>query len=365
MIRLVRRKTRQIRIGNVAVGGGLDGSEPAPVSIQTMAKADPLDVDTIVQQLSAAKEAGCDIARVAVPDFSAIRTIATIRERSGLPIVADVHFDHRLAVEAAQAGADGLRVNPGNLGGPSALKAVVEAAGRAQIPIRVGVNAGSLPKTGGQPTRATAEVLVRTAQEMIAPIEAIGFSEIKVSLKAFDVGLTVEANGLFASQSDLPLHLGVTEAGPPLAGAVRSTAALSLLLAGQIGDTVRISLTAPPVDEVRAARFLLRALGLRRGPVVVACPTCGRSGADLAPVAERIEGLVESLDLDVVVAVMGCEVNGPGEARAADLGVAFGPAGEGLLFESGQIVGKHANQDLERVLVERLERKKEEDRHGQ
>jgi (E)-4-hydroxy-3-methylbut-2-enyl-diphosphate synthase len=355
----VRRRTRQIQIGPVAVGGD------APVSIQTMAKADPADLDTIVAQLVAARRAGCDIARIAVPDQRACQTIVEIKERSGLPIVADIHFDYRLAVMAAREGADALRINPGNLGGPDALAAVVEAAGEAEIPIRVGVNAGSLPKSGGLPADQTADNMVTAAVESVDAVREMGFENIKVSLKAFDVQTMVEANRRFARRLDYPLHLGVTEAGPPLSGAVRSAAALSLLLSEGIGDTVRVSLSAEPLLEVRAARHLLRALGLRRGGVVVSCPTCGRTGADVATLAERVSDSIEQMDLDLTVAIMGCEVNGPGEARAADLGVAFGPRGEGLLFEHGRVMGKHPNPRLEDALMDRLSELGKEIEHGE
>ncbi len=345
----VRRTTRQIRLGKVLVGGD------APVSIQTMAKAAPHDIDTIVGQFLRAKRAGCDIGRIAVPDMDAVKSLPLIRERCGLPVVADVHFDYRLAVAAAEAGADGLRVNPGNLGGRAALLAVVEAAGQAQIPIRVGVNAGSLPKVRGMPAEPTADAMVDAALAMVAEVRETGFQDLKVSLKAFDVRTTVAANRRFSAQCDLPLHLGVTEAGPPLPGAVRSAVALGILLNEGIGDTVRISLSGEPVLEIRAARSLLRSLGLRPGGVVVSCPTCGRTNADVVSLAERMEEVLEELDLNLTVAVMGCEVNGPGEARQADMGVAFGPRGEGLLFAAGKVVAKHANAELEQALMARLQ----------
>jgi (E)-4-hydroxy-3-methylbut-2-enyl-diphosphate synthase len=358
MIRRMRMPTRQIQVGGVKVGGG------APISIQTMAKADPADIEKIIEQLREAKEAGCDIARIAVPNLAAAQSIPKIKEGTGLPIVADIHFDAGLAVEAAKCGADGLRINPGNIGGEKALRAVVEAAGKAGIPLRVGVNGGSMPKQEGEPIQATAESMVRAALDKVAPIEAMGFHALKVSLKAFDVATTVEANRLFTRQSDLPLHLGVTEAGPPLAGAVRSVAALAPLLSEGIGDTLRISLTASPVLEVRAARFLLLALRLREGGVVVSCPTCGRTGVDLVPVAERVEKQLLSSKLDLVVAVMGCEVNGPGEARAADVGIAYGPKGEGLLFEQGKISCRLSNEALEGALCERLLQRSHGKGHG-
>jgi (E)-4-hydroxy-3-methylbut-2-enyl-diphosphate synthase len=360
MISVVRRKTRQIHVGMVAVGGGVAGTQPAAVSIQTMAKADPQDVPAIVDQLREAENSGCDIARVAVPDMDAVGALERIKARIGMPLVADIHFDHRLAVASARAGADALRINPGNIGGPEALEAVVAAALEAGIPLRIGVNSGSLPKTRGKPARPTAEAMVATAMAAVDSIRSLGPVDFKVSLKASDVATTMQANRLFAARSDVPLHIGVTEAGPPLSGAVRSVTALAPLLSEGIGDTVRISLTAPPALEVRVARILLVALGLRSGGVVVSCPTCGRVNADLVPVAERVEGLLDALGLDISVAVMGCEVNGPGEAREADLGIAFGPRGEGLLFESGRVQGRHPNRELESVLVARLKERAKE-----
>lgn len=339
------RVTRSLQVGAVQVGGG------APISIQTMAKADPRDVDAIVAQLRQARAAGCDIGRVAVPDLAAARSLPRIRAESGLPIVADVHFDFRLALEAAHQGADGLRVNPGNLGGPDRLAAVVAAAAERGIPIRVGVNAGSMPRVDGRAIAATAEAMADTALRWVADIERLGHRAVKVSMKSFHLAVLDEANRRLAAQSDVPLHLGVTEAGPPLAGAVRSAAGLAPLLRDGIGETIRVSLSAPPALEVRAARALLVALGLRAGPQVVSCPTCGRASADVAAAAERIEARLDSLGLPLTVAVMGCEVNGPGEARAADCGIAFGAGGLGLLFVAGQARGGPLpNQELEQAL---------------
>lgn len=352
------QRTRQIRVGPVPVGGG------APVAIQTMAKALPHEVDRMVAQLAEARAAGCHIARIAVPDRAALDGLAAVRAGSGLPIVADIHFDHRLAVAAARAGADGLRINPGNLGGPDALRAVVEAAGEAAIPIRIGVNAGSLPKRAGRRTPPSAAAMVDTALGWVDQVERLGFTALKVSLKAFDVPMTVAAYRDFAARSDVPLHLGVTEAGPPLAGAVRSSAALAQLLAAGVGDTLRISLSAPPATEVRVARTLLGALGLAPAPAVVSCPTCGRTRVDLCPVAERVERRLEQLGLVRTVAVMGCEVNGPGEARAADLGIAYGRGARGALFEAGRVVARLPNQELEAALVERLAALAAEERDG-
>jgi (E)-4-hydroxy-3-methylbut-2-enyl-diphosphate synthase len=353
------RSTRAIRVGSVQVGGG------APVSIQCMAKADPADVETIIAQLREARAAGCDIGRVAVPDLEAARTLPRLRAEGGLPLVADVHFDHRLAVEAARQGADGLRINPGNLGGKEALRAVVEAAGERGIPIRVGVNSGSMPRDGGRAIAASAVHMVEVALAWVAELEALGHRQVKVSMKSFHLDELDRANRRFAVLSDVPLHLGVTEAGPPLAGSVRSAAGLAPLLRDGIGETVRVSLSAPPALEVRAARLLLQALGLRRGPQVVSCPTCGRTRAELVPVAERVEAFLEGLALPLTVAVMGCEVNGPGEARAADCGLAFGSGGKGLLFAGGEVLGPpRPNEELEEALRAYLEARARAGREG-
>jgi (E)-4-hydroxy-3-methylbut-2-enyl-diphosphate synthase len=344
----MERKTKQIRIGRIMVGGG------APVSIQTMAKAHPTDVSTIISQLKEAKVAGCQIARIAVPNSQAAESIPKIRERTGLPIVADVHFDYRLAIQAAKYGADALRVNPGTLGGKKALRLVVQTASDAHIPIRIGINTGSLPKKRKHLRQTIAQQMVDAAYNMVDEIQGLGFENIKVSLKSFDIPTLVSANRLFAKSSDLPLHLGVTEAGPVLAGSIRSAAGLSLLLSEGIGDTIRISLAASPTVEVRAARYLLQALGLRKGWQVVACPTCGRTNVDLIPVCERVERLLDEIKVDLTVAVMGCEVNGPGEARAADVGIAFGSKGIGLLFIRKTPPIKYPNDELEQALYDYL-----------
>jgi (E)-4-hydroxy-3-methylbut-2-enyl-diphosphate synthase len=321
-----------------------------------MAKASPQDVGEIVAQLKAARQAGCGIARVAVPDLRAAERIEEISEGCGLPIVADVHFDHRLAVAAARHGAAGLRINPGNFNGKKALSEVVAAAGKAGISIRVGVNAGSLPACRQAKNQKDAALgMVDAALVMVDDIEHLGFFDLKVSLKASDAVCTQMACRSFAGQSDLPIHLGLTEAGPVLPGAIRSSLALGPLLEEGIGDTLRLSFTSQPVVEVRAAKMLLQALGLANGAVLVACPTCGRTSSDLCAVAERIQHRLDGCSLKLKVAVMGCEVNGPGEAKTADLGIAFGPKGQGALFVKGLIVEVLPNLDLEDALLERLE----------
>src|ERR1035437_1694273 len=335
-----RRPTRALRVGGVTVGGG------APVSVQTMTKTDTRDVAATVAQIREVAAAGCDIVRLAVPDEAAARALGAIRRESPLPLIADIHFDHRLALIALEGGVDGLRLNPGNIGGGERVREVVRAAAGRHVPIRIGVNAGSLEKPllarhGG----ATAEALVESALGHVALLEAAGHHEIKISVKASDVGRTVAAYRLLAQRTDYPLHLGVTEAGTLLSGAVRSSVALGILLAEGIGDTLRISLTEHPLREVKAGLELLRALGLRPpGPSVISCPTCGRIELDVITLAHRVEEKLDKLARNYsnarppadwpVVAIMGCMVNGPGEAREADIAIAGGK-GKAALYVGG------------------------------
>ena len=337
MTDISRRPARTIHVGSVPVGGS------APVSVQTMTKTDTRDVAATVSQLRGIEAAGCDIARVAVVDAEAARAIRSIRAEVDVPLVADIHFDHKLALLAIESGADGLRINPGNIGGEARLAEVVRAAKDAGIPIRVGVNSGSLDKDvlsryGGP----SAEALVESARKHAGAIEDSGYDQIKISVKASDVRKTVSAYRLLAAETDYPLHVGVTEAGTFLAGTVRSSVAIGLLLSEGIGDTIRVSLTDTPVREVRVGLELLRSLGLREpGPNVISCPTCGRVEVDVAAVAEAVEAGLEDLYRGLppgprpVVAVMGCMVNGPGEAREADIAVAGGK-GKFALYVNGR-----------------------------
>lgn len=330
-----RRATRRIQVGPLPVGGG------AAVSVQTMTKTDTRDAAATLAQIRAVAAAGCDLVRVAVPDETAARALAAIRKDSPIPVVADIHFRHTLALMALEAGVDGLRINPGNIGGAARVREVVAAARDRKVPIRIGVNGGSLEKEllarfGGP----TPEALVESALGHVRLLEEADYREIKVSVKASDVSRTVAAYRLLAARCDYPLHLGVTEAGTFLAGTVRSSAALGILLAEGIGDTIRVSLTDSPLQEVRVGLELLRSLGLRPpGPSVTACPTCGRTRIDVVGIAQRLEA-----ELDVYcreqpgpypkVAVMGCVVNGPGEAREADIAVAGGD-GQGVIYVRG------------------------------
>jgi (E)-4-hydroxy-3-methylbut-2-enyl-diphosphate synthase len=336
-----------VKVGGVAIGGG------APVSVQSMTTTDTADVAATLAQIGALAEAGADIVRVAVPGAEAADALPAIVRGTPIPLVADIHFDYRLALRALDAGIHAIRLNPGNIGARERVREVVKAARERRVPIRIGVNAGSLEQDivdrHGWPT---AEGMVESAERHIRFLEDEGYQEIKVSLKAHDVAMTVAANRLFSKKFDYPLHLGVTEAGTLLAGTVKSAAGLGILLADGIGDTIRISLTADPVEEVRVARLLLKSLGLKfGGATLTSCPTCGRCSVAMIPIAERVEQRLSTVKGEVSVAVMGCEVNGPGEAAAADVGVAYGHGGVGLLFKAGQIVKRMKAEELEGALV--------------
>jgi len=354
-----RHKTCQIKVGDVAIGGD------APVVVQSMTNTDTRDVVATVAQIQRLEAAGCEIIRVAVLDRDAALAIRAIRDQITIPLIADIHFDSRLAVAAMEHGAQGIRINPGNIGGDEKLARVVAAAKTHGVPIRVGVNSGSVEKDilarHGHPTPAA---LVESGLRNIRRLEELGFYEIKVSLKSSDVLTTVESYRLLAGQCEYPLHLGVTEAGGLIAGTVKSSVALGLLLAEGIGDTLRISLTRDPVEEIRVAYELLRALRIReRGPELISCPTCGRCQVDLFSLAEKIEQHVQNIEVPLKVAVMGCVVNGPGEAKEADLGVAGGH-GVGIIFKKGKLYKKVAEAELLETFLAELDRMVEEKRRG-
>ena len=327
--------TRQICVGGVKIGGG------APVSIQSMTNTPTHDVEATLAQIQALTAAGCEIVRLAVPDMAAARAIGAIKAGSSVPLVADIHFDYRLALEAVRQGIDKVRINPGNIGAPERVKAVAEACMDRSIPIRIGVNGGSLEKRlleqyGGP----TPEALVESGLRQAQMLEQFGFHDLCISLKSSSVSTTMKAYRLMSERCDYPLHLGVTEAGTPELGVIKSAAGIGGLLALGIGDTFRVTLTADPVEEIFAAKKILKAVGLRReGPELIACPTCGRTKIDLIPMARRVEDLLRQVDKPITVAVMGCVVNGPGEARHADVGIAGGQ-GEGVLFQKGQVVAR-------------------------
>lgn len=358
----VRKLTRRVMIGDVPVGGG------APISVQSMTNTDTMDVGATLQQIRRLSEAGCEIVRVAVPAVKAGQSMAASRNslerlvsESPIPIIADVHFDHSLALMALEAGVPGLRINPGNIGGEAKVRAVAEAAGERGVAIRVGVNAGSLEKEilsrYGHPT---AEALVESAVKEISLLENHGFYDIKVSVKSSSVPLTLDAYRLLSDRVEYPLHVGVSEAGPPWMGTIKSAVGIGTLLAEGIGDTIRVSLAGDPVQEVRAGRAILRALELAKsGPDIVACPTCARTKIDVAGIAAELERLLRDTKIPLRIAVMGCSVNGPGEAREADLGVAGGKT-RGLLFREGKRIGWYAKEDLLKVLMAEVEKMTEE-----
>jgi len=342
-----RRKSRQIHLGSVAIGGG------APITVQSMATVDTRNFEACISQLRELQAAGCDIVRVAVPDAEAAANLGALQRGLNIPLVADIHFDFRLALAALEQGVQGVRLNPCNIGGPERVREVARLALERKVPIRVGVNAGSLEKRLlAKYGHATPEAMVESARFEVGLLEDEGFTDIKISLKASDVPTAVRAYRLAAEAFDYPLHLGITEAGTALSGSVKSAAGLAILLAEGIGDTLRVSLAADPVEEVKVGIGILKSLGLRQGGLTfVACPTCGRCSVDMIPVAERVEKRLQILSGDVHVAVMGCEVNGPGEAREADVGIAYGHGGVGLLFKKGKVVKRLPVAELEGALV--------------
>ncbi len=342
--------TKQIKVGAVAVGGG------APVSVQSMCTTPTEDAQATLEQIRRLAAAGCEIVRVAVPTQEAARAISAIKERSPVPVVADIHFDHRLALEAVARGADAVRINPGNIGTEENVRAVVRACSLHNIPIRVGVNGGSLEKPLLEKYGLTAEAMCISAMNKVRLLESMDFDDICVSLKASDVALTVKAYKMLAQQTKHPLHLGITETGTEYMGLVKSAAGIGALLLDGIGDTIRVSLTADPEQEVKAGTAILKAVGLRKDGVnIISCPTCGRTKIDLVRLAHEVEEKLAGCGRNITVAVMGCVVNGPGEARHADYGLAGG-AGEGVIFKKGEVVGKYPEDRLTDELIGLIER---------
>ena len=350
-----RDETKVVQIGKRQIGGG------NPILIQSMCNTKTEDVEATVEQILALEHAGCDIIRVAVPTMEAAAALTEIKRQIHIPLVADIHFDYRLAIAAIECGADKIRINPGNIGSRERIQAVVDKAKEYGVPIRVGVNSGSLEKPlvekyGG----VTAEGLVESALDKVALIEQMGYDNLVISIKSSDVMMCVKAHELIAKKTHYPLHVGITEAGTVIAGNIKSAVGLGLILSQGIGDTIRVSLTGSPLEEIKSAKLILKTLGLRRGGVeVVSCPTCGRTQIDLIGLANQVETLVQGYPLDIKVAVMGCVVNGPGEAKEADLGVAGG-IGEGLLIRKGEIVKKLPESELLPALKAELDRMVEE-----
>lgn len=338
---MTRNETKQIRIGDVWIGGG------HPIAIQSMTNTKTEDVEATVAQILRLEKAGCEIIRCAVPTQEAALALGEIKKHIHIPLVADIHFDYRLAIAAIENGADKIRINPGNIGSEDRVRMVVEKAKEREIPIRVGVNSGSLEKElvekyGG----VTAEGIVESALDKVHMIEGIGYDNLVVSIKSSDVLMCVKAHELIARECPYPLHVGITESGTLMSGNIKSSIGLALILSQGIGDTIRVSLTGDPVEEIKSARLILRTLGLRKGGIeVVSCPTCGRTKIDLIGLANKVEQMVADIPLDIKVAVMGCVVNGPGEAKEADIGIAGG-IGEGLLIKKGEIVKKVKEEEL-------------------
>lgn len=349
-MRFSRRRSRQVKAGPLAIGGD------APVSVQGMAKTDTRDVAATVAQINSMAAAGCQLVRLAVPDMEAAKALGEIKKASPVPVCADIHFDYKLALEAIRQGVDKLRINPGNIGGPERVRPVVEAARERGVPIRIGVNAGSLEKRVLEAYGRTPRGMVASAMHHVRLLEDLGFRDIVISLKASDVPTTVEAYRLIAEEVDYPLHLGVTEAGPGLAGIVKSAAGIGHLLLLGIGDTIRVSVTGDPMKEVEIGLEILYATGLRRrGLEIVSCPTCGRLEYDMHRVVAEVERLAGAMGKPVKVAIMGCAVNGPGEAMEADIGLAGG-RGVGVIYRKGRLVRKVSEEEMVAALIEEIEK---------
>jgi len=343
-----RRVSKPVHVGDVTVGGG------APIVVQSMTKTDTRDVRSTVEQIKELEDRGCELVRVAVPDAEAARAISAIKKGISIPLIVDIHFDYRLALMALEAGADGLRLNPGNIGEAEKVRAVALAAKERGAPIRIGLNAGSLPKTAN-PRLTVAERMVNAALEQIGLLENLDFDLIKVSLKAFDVPTTIEAYQSIAGKIPYPLHIGITEAGTPRTGVIRSAVGIGTLLYMGIGDTIRVSLTAHPREEVITAYEILKSLNLRQhGPILVSCPTCGRTEVDIVKLAGEVEEQLAKIDKPIKVAVMGCVVNGPGEAKDADVGIACGK-GRAVLFKKGEKIGVVKEKDFLSALMKEVE----------
>ncbi|MDI3546587.1 MAG: (E)-4-hydroxy-3-methylbut-2-enyl-diphosphate synthase [Halanaerobiales bacterium] len=349
-----RRKTRKVYYGNVAVGGD------APISVQSMTNTKTADLESTVAQIDELVAVGCEIIRVAVPDMESAKKLARLKKRISIPLIADIHFDYRLALEAINQGVDGLRINPGNIGNQDRVKEVATAAKEAGIPIRIGVNSGSIErdllKKYGRPT---AGAMVESALKHIRLLEENGFFDIVVSLKSTDLWMTLNAYSLLAERVDYPFHIGITEAGTPWSGTIKSAIGIGSLLIRGLGDTIRVSLTGDPVEEVRVGWQILKSLKLRqRGPEIISCPTCGRTEIDLVNLAKKVERAVSGMDKQITIAVMGCGVNGPGEAREADIGIAGGK-GMGLIFKKGKLVKRVSEEKLLDALLSEIDKYKE------
>lgn len=344
-----RRLSKKVELGSVTIGGG------SPIVVQSMANTDPNNLDETVKQVKELERLGCELIRVAVPHKKGAVNASLLRERVGIPVVADIHFNYRLALEVLRLGIDGLRINPGNIGPPHRVREIALLAKEKGAPIRIGVNAGSLGKDILKKySHPTPEAMVESAMEQVKILEDCDFHQIIVSLKASYVPMTIKANQLFAKERDYPLHLGITEAGSLMRGAIHSSVGLGALLYQGLGDTIRVSLTAPPKEELRVAWEILRSLGIRsRGPTVISCPTCGRTELDIISLVGQVEEAIEGMTEPITIAIMGCEVNGPGEAKEAHIGIAGGREG-GVLFKRGKAIRRVKTEDLVETLLEEL-----------
>ncbi len=351
-----RKKTRKVKIGDVEIGGG------SPIAIQSMTKVKTEDVDAVCRQVARLEGAGCEIIRIAVPNRNAARAIKKIKKRINIPLVADIHFNYRLALEAIDSGADKVRLNPGNIYDEAKVKKVIRAAKSAKIPIRIGANSGSILRKvdrvqleKGKKTKGIGQIMVERVMDYLRFFKEEGFADIVVSLKAPDVLETIEAYELMSKRSDYPLHLGITAAGTSFSGTIKSALGIGSLLLKGIGDTIRVSLTGDPIQEVRVAKEILQSLGIRLfGPIVVSCPTCSRMQADIVPIVEKLERRLKGVDKAIKIAIMACEVNGPGEARDADIGIAAGKGG-GLLFKKGEPLRKVKEENFVAELLKEIE----------
>ncbi len=344
-----RRRTKEVRIGDVVIGGN------HPIAIQSMTNTKTQDVEATVAQILQLERAGCQIIRSTVPDMEAAKALAEIKKQIHIPLVADIHFDYRLAIAAMENGADKIRINPGNIGSAERVKAVVDCARERNIPIRVGVNSGSLEKELVEKYHGvTAEGIVESALDKVKMIEDFGYDNLVISIKSSDVMMCVKAHELISKKTDYPLHVGITESGTIISGNIKSSIGLALILNQGIGDTIRVSLTGDPVEEIKSAKLILKTLGLRKGGIeIVSCPTCGRTSIDLIGLANKVENMVAEFPLDIKVAVMGCVVNGPGEAKEADLGICGGRQ-EGLIIRCGEVIKKVPEAELLEALRQEL-----------
>jgi len=344
-----RRKTRSIRVGNLEIGGN------APISVQSMTNTDTKNISDTVSQIKRMEKEGCELVRVAVPDLESCYSLPLIKKEINIPLVADIHYDYKLALKSIELGVDGLRINPGNIKNVEKLKLIIKSAKEKKLPIRFGINSGSLDKNILKiHKKITPEALIESAKNIIKILEEVDYHNVKFSIKSTDVISTIEANNIFSSKYDYPLHLGITEAGPPFSGIIKSSVGIGSLLFQGIGDTIRVSLTGDPVKEIKVGYEILKALHLRqRGPNLISCPTCGRCKVDLDKIVTKVEKLICHIDKPLTIAVMGCMVNGPGEAREADIGIAFDKE-KGVLFKKGKIIAESSDKIIIKRLLEEI-----------